>query len=59
MVRQITVGGEGLPGETGAPIRHMEQGLEARWWGGGRMGEWQEGCREVEGKKGGVGDKLL
>ncbi len=27
MARQITVGGEGLPGETGAPIRRMEQGL--------------------------------
>lgn len=27
MARQIIVGGEGLPGETRAPIRRMEQGL--------------------------------
>lgn len=27
MVRQITVGGEGLPRETGAPVRCSEQGL--------------------------------
>lgn len=27
MVIQITVGGEGLPGETGAPIRCMEHEL--------------------------------
>lgn len=27
LVRQITVGGEGLAGESGAPIRHAEQGL--------------------------------
>lgn len=27
LVRQITVGGEGLAGERGAPIRHAEQGL--------------------------------
>lgn len=26
-VRQITVGGEGLPRETGTPIRHTEHGL--------------------------------
>ena len=42
-VRLITVGGEGLPGEAGAPIRHMEQGCKLRWWNCRRDGgRWQE-----------------
>lgn len=44
MARQITVGGERLPGETGAPVRRMEAGVVS--WGGGMEGKdggrWQE-----------------
>lgn len=54
MARQIIVGGEGLPGETGAPVRRMEAGVVS--WGGV---EWRKGWREVAGKRGGEGDKLL
>lgn len=54
MATQITGGGRGCQGETGAPAQRMEHGLQAG------VVEWRQGCREVAGKLGGErGDKLL
>lgn len=43
MAGEITVGGEGLPREAGAPIRYMERGCKPwRWNEGKDGGRWQE-----------------